>query len=141
MVVRTTPIRVGNPDNQDFTSGPLKNEVGFDEIAKSAGLDADKVKEAEKTSTTKRNRRVGWFDWELFRKSCILNTPTDIALTFVDYLDGKNNEARRFEQLTEDTIKFIEEIEHVAQAPVSIINTKFPDRPDLRSMIDRRHWR
>ena len=141
MVVRTTPIRVGNPDGGKFTSGTIKNEIDFETVALEAGLDPDEVKGAEKTSTTKRNRRVGRFDWELFRRSCILNTPTDIALTFVDYLDAKNSEARRFEQLTEDTIKFIEELEHVAQAPVSIINTRFPNRPDLRSMIDRRDWR
>jgi len=143
MVVRTTPIRVGNPDGGKFSSGGLKNETTFADIAKSAGLDPDKVTEAEKTSTTNRYRRVGWFDWELFRRSCMINTPTDIVLTFADYLSKANQNARRFEQLKEDTIKFIEEIEHVAQAPVSIINTKFPnvdDQSDIRSMIDRRSW-
>lgn len=143
MVVRTTPIRVGNPDGGEFTSGRLKNETTFAEIAIQAGLQPEKVTEAEKTSTTKRYRRVGWFDWELFRRSCMINTPTDIVLTFVDYLSEKNQKARRFEQLEVDTIKFIEEIEHVAQAPVSIINTRFlsvEDETDIRSMIDRRSW-
>lgn len=142
MVVRTTPIRVANPSGH--SSGRIKNETSFEEIAKDAGLDVDQVKAAEITSTTKRDRRVGWFDWQQFRRSCILNSPTDIVLTFADYLSQKNQDARRFEQLTDDTIKFIEELEHVAQAPVSIINTRFPnvaEQPDLRSMIDRRHWR
>jgi adenylosuccinate synthase len=144
MVVRTTPIRVANPDGGEHSSGRIKNETSFEKIAEEAGLDPAKVKGAEKTSTTKRDRRVGWFDWEQFRRACILNSPTDIVLTFADYLDQKNQEARRFEQLTDDTIKFIEELEHVAQAPVSIVNTRFPnvtEQPDLRSMIDRRHWR
>ena len=143
MVVRTTPIRVGDPDEGKFSSGKLKNLTSFREIATKSGLDPIKVEEAEKTSTTNRPRKVGWFDWELFRRSCMINTPTDIALTFVDYLDSKNQSARRFEQLTDDTIKFIEEIEHVGQAPVSIINTRFlnvEDNLDLRSMIDRRDW-
>lgn len=48
----------------------------------------------------------------------------------------RNREARRFEQLTEDTIRFIEEIERVASAPVSLISTRF----DSRSIIDRRSW-
>lgn len=142
MVVRPRPIRVESPSGG--TSGPLKHEVDFDEVARHAGLDADDVKQAERTSTTKRKRRVGWFDWELFRRSCALNVPTDIILTFADYLKQRNQNARRFEQLDSDTIKFIEELERVAQAPVSLINTRFPrsdeERLDLRSVIDRRKW-
>lgn len=143
MVVRTFPIRVGNPGPQR-TSGPLKYETTFDEISKRAGIDVKKLKSAERTSTTNRKRRVGWFEWESFRKACALNSPTDIVLTFVDYLAPINREARRFEQLDQDTIKFIEELEAVAHAPVSLINTRFPrskdERSDLRTVIDRRSW-
>jgi adenylosuccinate synthase len=98
---------------------------------------------AEKTSTTHRNRKVGWFEWDQFRKACALNAPTDIVLTFADYLQSTNRNARRFEQLDSDTIKFVEELERVSQAPVSLINTRFtrdPDPSDLRSLIDRRNW-
>ena len=73
-----------------------------------------------------------------------MNAPTDIALTFADYLNSDNKNARRFEQLDSDTIKFIEELERVAQAPVSLINTRFPREEDgtddLRTVIDRRNW-
>ena len=144
MVIRPTPIRVGHPEVEGGNSGFLKHEVTFREVAEQAGLDPDEVEKLEKTSTTKRNRRVGWFDWEQFRLACALNAPTDIVLTFADYIDSKNQKARRFEQLTEDTIKFIEEIERVAQAPVSLINTRFPreaiEKIDLRTVIDRRNW-
>ena len=146
MVTRTTPIRVADPDKTGKTSGLLKHETNFDVIAKEAGLAADKVKKAEKTSTTKRDRRVGWFDWELFRKSCKLNAPTDIALTFADYVDIKNQDAHRYEQFTKETINFIEELELVSQARVTLINTRFPkpkdhSKADLRSLVDRRNWR
>ncbi len=145
MVVRTTPIRVADPDGDaGNTSGYLRHETSFDDISRKAGLDGEDVKAAEKTSTTNRKRRVGWFEWSTFRRACDLNAPTDIVLTFVDYLSAKNQEARRFEQLQSDTIKFIEELERVAQAPVSLINTRFPkkqsDFSDLRSIIDRRNW-
>jgi adenylosuccinate synthase len=145
MVVRTTPIRVADPDGESGkTSGGLKHETSFHEIATIAGLDPEAVEAAEKTSTTKRKRRVGWFEWSQFRRACNLNAPTDIVLTFVDYLTVENQKARRFEQLHPDTIKFIEELERVAQAPVSLINTRFPqkksDFKDLRSIIDRRNW-
>lgn len=145
MVVRTTPIRVADPDGESGnTSGDLKHETSFRDIALSAGLDPVAVEAAEKTSTTNRKRRVGWFEWSQFRRACNLNAPTDIVLTFVDYLTVENQSARRFEQLSPDTIKFIEELERVAQAPVSLINTRFPqkkgDFKDLRSIIDRRNW-
>lgn len=144
MVVRPTPIRVANPEGGSVTSGALKHEVDFRAVAKKASLDADDVLKHEKTSTTKRDRRVGWFEWEQFRQACALNVPTDIVLTFADYLDSRNGQARRFEQLAKDTIKFIEELEHVAGAPVTLVNTRFPrtaeERLDLRTVIDRRSW-
>jgi adenylosuccinate synthase len=145
MVVRPTPIRVANPDGNDgHTSGLLKHETTFRAVADGAGLDPQEVEKNEKTSTTKRNRRVGWFEWEQFRSACVLNAPTDLVLTFADYVDAGNQNARRFEQLSRDTIKFIEELERVAQAPVSLVNTRFPrksDDADLRTVIDRRTWR
>ncbi|WP_417450873.1 adenylosuccinate synthetase [Kordiimonas sp.] len=142
LVVRYTPIRVESP--KGGTSGTLKNETTFETVANMALIPED-LNEKEKTSTTHRQRRVAWFDWEQFRKACELNGPTDIILTFADYQHVKNREAHRFEQLTEDTIKFIEELQRVAQAPVSLINTRYPHDEvgpmDLRTLIDRRHWR
>jgi adenylosuccinate synthase len=79
---------------------------------------------------------VAEFDWVLLRKAATLNAPTDIALTFADYIDCKNANARRFEQLSTPTIRFIEEIERVAAAPVTLISTRFHER----SIIDRRAW-
>lgn len=146
LVTRSTPIRVADPKGEGQTSGYLKHETSFHEIAKVAGLDGDTLKTAEITSTTKRNRRVGWFDWELFRRSCKLNAPTDIALTFSDYIHKDNQDARRYEQLTDDTIQFIEELELVSQARVTLVNTRFPkpklhSSADLRCVVDRRSWR
>ena len=142
MVVRYTPIRVQSPKDGD--SGVLKHETEFEVVAKEAGLQVD-IKTHERTSTTGRERRVGWFEWESFRKACELNSPTDIVLTFADYHKADNQKARRFEQLNTETIKFVEELERIAQAPVSLINTRFPhtedDPRDLRTLIDRRHWR
>jgi adenylosuccinate synthase len=134
MVCRTYPIRVQSP--KDSTSGPMGKEITFAVIAARAGLDAKQIAEAELTTTTKRPRRVAEFSWSLLRKATSLNGPTDIALSFSDYLSSKNTEARRFDQLTPDTIQFIEEIERVASAPVSLIVTRFA----FRNIIDRRFW-
>lgn len=130
MVCRTYPIRVEGP------SGPMGMELSWDEISQRSGIALEELERAEKTSTTKRRRRVAEFDWTLLRRAASLNGPTDIALTFVDYLSIKNRDARRFEQLTEETIRFVEEVERVAAAPVSLIATRF----HFRSIIDRRAW-
>ncbi len=81
-------------------------------------------------------RRVGEFDWEMLRRACHLNSPTDLALTFVDYLDKANREAIRFDQLTSETIKFVEDVEMVAGVPCSLIGNRF----DYKCVIDRRRW-
>ena len=65
-----------------------------------------------------------------------LNAPTDIALTFVDYLRIENREAKRFEQLTTETRSFVEELERVAGAPASLLAVDFSHR----AIVDRRRW-
>ena len=130
MVCRTYPIRVGG------NSGPLRKPLSWAEISRRSGIAANKLRKAERTTNTNTLRRPAEFDWELLRKAAELNSPTDVALTFSDYIDNKNERARRFDQLTRDTILFIEEIERVAMAPVSLISTHF----GRRSIIDRRIW-
>ena len=134
MVVRSYPIRVQDPSKS--TSGPMSQELSWRGISRRSGVSLSELQDKEKTSTTDRRRRVGEFDWELLRKAASLNGPTDIALTFSDYVRVENRNARRFEQLSEETIRFIEEIERVAGAPVSLISTRFKSR----SIIDRRSW-
>ena len=134
MVCRTYPIRVQNPEGG--TSGPISQELRWEEMARRSGQDARRLRQSERTSTTNRMRRVGEFDWVLLRRAALLNGPTDIALTFTDYLAASNGDAKRFEQLEKDTISFIHEVESVAGARVSLIATGF----NSRSIIDRRAW-
>lgn len=82
MVCRTYPIRVAG------NSGPMKNEISWDELNKrmqDAGyMD---VVIPEKTTVTHKVRRIAEWDDELFKQSFLLNAPTEIALTFADYID------------------------------------------------------
>jgi len=134
MVCRTYPIRVQNP--KDGTSGPMGKEISWDEVAERSGIPSEELKKAEKTSTTKKDRRVAEFSWEQLKFASDLNLPTDIALTFADYISVTNREAVRFEQLTSETQKMINEIEMVAKAEVSMVASNF----NFRSIIDRRKW-
>ncbi len=133
MVCRTYPIRVQNPQNA--SSGPL-HEITYEELSKRSGISVEELMNNEKTSTTRKQRRLGEFEWDLLRRASLLNGPTDIALTFADYIGKENRNAMRFEQLTEDTINLVLEVERVAGAPVSLITTGF----NQRSVIDRRTW-
>jgi adenylosuccinate synthase len=134
MVCRTYPIRVESPPGG--TSGPMGIEIDWKTVAERAGLDPDLLEAREKTTTTKRKRRVAEFNWALLRKAATLNGPTDIALSFTDHLKKENQSARRFSQLHPETLQFIEEVERVAGAPVSLIVTRF----GFRNIIDRRAW-
>lgn len=81
MVCRTYPIRVfGN-------SGPMKNEITWDELNNRMKSICGCGVVPEKTTVTHKVRRIAEWDDGLFEQSCILNNPTEIALTFADYID------------------------------------------------------
>jgi adenylosuccinate synthase len=130
MVCRTFPIRVGG------TSGPMGIELSYEKLSERSGIEIEELKTTEKTTTTNKQRRLAEFDWFQFKRAVQLNGPTDIALTFADYLSIRNREAFRVEQLTEETRRFIEEMERVSGRPVSMISTAF----NWRNVIDRRNW-
>jgi adenylosuccinate synthase len=133
MVCRTYPIRVQSP--RGGTSGPLR-AISWSEVSRRSGIRVSELRSNERTSTTHRRRRVGEFDWALLRRASLLNGATDIALTFTDYVSVENRKANRFDQLTPETIRFIDEIERVSGAPVSMVATGFNNH----SVIDRRAW-
>ncbi len=136
MVCRTYPIRVQSPGAQGASSGPMSLTTSWTEVSRRSGIPIRELRRVEKGSVSGKQRRVAEFDWELLQRAARLNGATDIALTFVDYLDIRNRDARRFDQLRPETIYFVEEVERVAAAPVSLISTRF----DVRSVIDRRAW-
>jgi adenylosuccinate synthase len=131
MVTRTYPIRVGGSSGT-FNS----NEIDWNTIANRSGKNVELLKSHEITTTTKKDRRVAEFSWSMFRRACELNSPSDIALSFTDYISIQNESARRYDQLTKDTRQLIEEIERCSGVKVSLIGTCF----DYRAIIDRRNW-
>ena len=135
MVCRSYPIRVG--DSVDGkTSGYMSQEIDFEDIASRSKIPLGSLVKKEVGSVSGRKRRVAEFDWAQFRRSLLLNGATDIALTFSDYFSVGNRKAFRYEQLTEETLRFIEEMEKVSGVTVSIISTDFSER----NIIDRRMW-
>jgi adenylosuccinate synthase len=131
MVVRTYPIRVYG------ASGPIGHgkELSWKEIEDRSGVAGTDV--SELSSVTKQERRVAEFDWTMLRRSAELNSATDVAITFADYISVSNRTAFRYEQLTAETLQFVEEVETVSGASASLIATDFSER----NIIDRRTWR
>lgn len=81
MVCRTYPIRVAG------NSGPMENEITWGELNKRIiGLGGDHVI-PEKTTVTHKVRRIAEWDDNLFEQSCVLNAPTQLVITFADYID------------------------------------------------------
>ncbi|WP_249135823.1 adenylosuccinate synthetase [Bradyrhizobium sp. AUGA SZCCT0176] len=130
MVVRRYPIRVGGK------SGPMGIEIDFQTVADRSGISVEEITEIEVGSVSGNQRRIAEFDWEQLRRSAAINGATDIALSFSDYISVENRQARRFEQLTDETRAFVADVERVANAPVSLISTRF----HRFGVIDRRNW-
>ena len=125
-VTRAFPIRVAG------NSGPFDNdseEITWQKLAKMAGA---KNPITEKTSVTGKTRRVATFSWDGFLKACQINRPTEIALTFADYLDWS---VRESENTSKKVDNFIKSLEETSGVPVTLIKT------GSESIIDRDWYR
>ena len=77
MVIRAFPIRVSG------NSGPLTNEITWEQITKESQSPREIL---EKTSVTRKIRRVGRFDSSIVKKAISYNKPSIIFLNHIDYL-------------------------------------------------------
>lgn len=119
VVLRSYVIRVASPEGG--SSGPMYKEQTWEDVSKVCGVPADVLRERERTTTTKRLRRVGLFDWSLLGKALILNGATKLALTFADYLNPANAAAKSYDDLGIETKDFIRRIEQFACVPVDFV--------------------
>jgi adenylosuccinate synthase len=125
MAIRTYPIRVGG------NSGPLPTELTWEEIRHRSryphSID-------EYTTTTKRLRRVADFSWDVIDRAVAANSPSQLAVHGVDYLDFSNKLAKSFTDLTDQAKDFISALEERTEVPVTLIGTG----PDIDEIIDLR---
>lgn len=121
LVVRTYPIRVGG------NSGPLLDEIDWDFVTRASGSATPII---EYTTVTKRVRRVGRFDLNQVVRAAFINSATQIALTFADYIDCSNSRMTRRDHLTPSALEFIAHLEAQTDVPVTLVSTG-PDRMDV----------
>lgn len=122
-VTRSYPIRV-NGNSGPFASG--SQEVSWDDMK---NLSQNKHLKPEKTSVTGLQRRIATFSEEQYLAACKVNRPTEIALTFADYIDP--DIYGRTEISSGRVLDFANKLESLYPAPVTLINTGPTTRVDF----------
>lgn len=112
VVARANPIRVAG------NSGPLKNEITWEELSNRLGKPV-----LERTTVTRKIRRIGEWDEDLIAKAVLLNGPTSFAFTFADYLDSAVAGVDKYALLTDRVIRFLHYLERRFTVPVSMVGT------------------
>ena len=115
-VARTYPIRVAG-NSGPFAEG--SQELSWDEM-KNATSNPDLS--TEHTTVTKLPRRIATFSDAQYIEACRVNRPTEIALTFADYLDHTIYTSDAVEN-SPKVMSFIEHLEELYDAPVTMVNT------------------
>ncbi len=114
MAVRTFPIRVSG------NSGPLPNETTWEEVQRTSGY-PEPVQEF--TTATNRLRRVAGFHPDVVLKAVMANRPQEIFLHGADYIDHRNFAKTKQQDLTRRTRDFIQDLEGLTSAPVTLVGT------------------
>ena len=106
--------------------GPLHNELSLSAIQDKGW--------SEKGTVTGRQRRAAEFDIDLAKRSIMINSATQIALTKLDLLFPNCIHKTNYNDLDDDAKQFIEQIETSLSVPITLIGTG----PDVYDVIDRR---
>lgn len=145
--LRTFGIRVGNVEEDGVQLGysgdfyPDCRELDWKQVAQDSGMPSDEAKalvERERTTVTKRIRRVCTFSWMGLEDAVAANGATKLILNFVQYLDWKDHGLRggrkAFNQLSDKTRAMIDKIEATANVPVVLIGTG-ADHDDMINLL------
>jgi adenylosuccinate synthase len=116
MVCRTYPIRVAG------NSGPMHNEITWEELNRRMG----KSGITEQTTVTKKTRRIAEWDEDLVLRASVLNTPTDIAITFLDYISPEDEGKECADNLSFKSRSFIEYVETLLGISATLCGTGGP---------------
>ena len=123
LVCRTWPIRVAG------NSGPF----WWDSVETDwESLNVDP--ESERTTVTKKVRRVATFSIEQVREAVLLNGATEIALTFCDYMDPSLKGKEEIDVLTGPVMQLVSTIEEETNVPVTMLGTGPQTVIDLEGM-------
>jgi len=114
VVFRTYPIRVGG------NSGPLKDELSWDELTQRAGA-PELLREY--TSVTATLRRVAEFDLSLAKEAIQHNLPTCTVLNHIDYVNFDDYGKVHSDELSQKSRNFITGLEERLGVKFDIVGT------------------
>lgn len=116
-VMRSFPIRVfGN-------SGPMgAEELTWEDMRRISGAPSD-VDLTERTTVTKRVRRVSHLNWDLLEAAVKANRCTSLAITFMDYINFEDRYISSWKELSDKGHNFVKLVETRLQTPVTILST------------------
>lgn len=124
LVCRTYPIRVAG------NSGPMRNEIEWLDLNKDLKKKGGSPIVPEKTTVTKKVRRIAEWDGELVRRSITLNEPTEYALTFADYIDpglygttdvNRISSSSELQKFIADSGMPIDKIRYIGTGPSTVV--------------------
>jgi adenylosuccinate synthase len=99
LVTRAFPIRVAGD------SGDFPNEIDWETVTVEGGWS---IALTERTSVTKKIRRVARFDEGIVSEAIEVNQPTQIVLNHADYFDAASHGAQEFTRRVESEVSRIE---------------------------------
>lgn len=111
LVARAFPIRVAG------NSGQLANETSWIEVGRRSGRSLE-----ERTTVTKRVRRVGEFEPEIVRRAIYANRPTHLVLNHVDYVADLGSP-----EGADDAQRFVAEVASAIDRRVDLVGTSARD--------------
>ena len=106
--------------------GPLKNEIAPEKAVAKGWQEVGTV--------TGRQRRAAEFDFDLAKRSIMLNSATQLGITKLDVVFPECAHMQSFSDLSSPAKYFIKNIEDQLKVPVTLIGTG----PDVYDIIDRR---
>jgi adenylosuccinate synthase len=134
--LRTYPIRVGNVVEDGEQTGysgdfyPDSKEITWEDVAHRAGMPVSEaviLAERERTTVTKRIRRVSTFSYIGLQDAIRVNGATKLTLNFIQYINWNDNGLKggkeAFEKLSKESRTFIDNIEKAANIPVVLVGT------------------
>ncbi|MHA1409384.1 MAG: adenylosuccinate synthetase [Candidatus Odinarchaeia archaeon] len=106
--------------------GPLPNELSEEEAKKRGWFETGTV--------TGRKRRASPFNFELAKRSVMLNGATQVAITKLDVVFPESKNAKTFEELPKEAQDFVNKVEETVKKPVTMLGIG----PAANEIIDMR---
>lgn len=126
-VVRTYPIRVAG------NSGPMgAPEISWGEVQKRCGR-VDPI--VEITTVTKRVRRVSELSYTELKRAVMLNRPSMLFVTFLDYINSKDYKVNDVQNLSQEAKDWVHKLECETGVVVAGASTG-PDVEDTVWFLD-----